>query len=203
MTPAVRRRPKTSTLRGRRADTPTATLGRTTDGSAQPLPHCWFAASWSSSRCSCWSSPGCSTRTPPLRRSTDGGWPIALANPATDDQTSTRPARRDGHGEGRGQPFLLYSDLSVIVDILTRQVVTSPSVVRCDAPEGSDRHLRGRPSADLMYRGPIIDVTAEAPIPEAAREVRQDRPGRDRSPARGPPGPRGHGEAVPDLHDRR
>jgi len=94
---------------------------------------------------------------------------IALANPVTEDEAATKDGKVAVPAEkGADNPFLLYNDLSVIQDMVVR-VVTSPSVdasMRQNGVVGT--YMIG--SADIMYRGPILDVTVEAPSPEVAQK---------------------------------
>ena len=94
---------------------------------------------------------------------------IALANPVNDDPTPTEEAEAaKATPKGTDNPFLLYNDLTVIQDMVVR-LVTSPSIdasMRQNGVVGT--YAIG--SADLLYRGPIIDVTFEAPSPAAARK---------------------------------
>ena len=99
------------------------------------------------------------TSAPPLYRSTGA---LALANPAmpsTSEPGATAPV-------GSDNPYYRYSDLSVIVDILTRQV-SSPTAGDAMTAKGlTGTYVVG--SSAALSRGPILDVTTEAPSEEAA-----------------------------------
>lgn len=99
---------------------------------------------------------------PPAYRAS--GSVVLFLPPPLPDLEPSQPAR----GNGLQNPFLRFNDMSVVVDILVR-VTSTAEVERSLAAKGVNGTYTIGANLDF-YRGPIIDVVAEARDPGGARE---------------------------------
>lgn len=104
---------------------------------------------------------------PPVYQS---GGSVALANPKTPDPSSpsANPSTPTTLPKGADNPYARYNDLSVIVDIVVRQVSSNPVDAQMRSKGLVGTYIAG--TKQSFYSGPIIDVTAEASTPEQAKK---------------------------------